>query len=108
MLDLALDLLVPPLSRVVTWIVLGWTLSAVVVASIGAAKLAFALWTVAALTVLAYVARGCTMSQLGVRSARDLVWAPAYMLWKLSLSRRPVAAGAAWVRTTREHSSGIR
>jgi 1,2-diacylglycerol 3-beta-glucosyltransferase len=108
MLDLALDLLVPPLSRVVAWIIAGWTAAAVAVTWLGSARLAFGLWTAAALMVLAYIARGCTMSQPGVRPARDLVWGPAYMLWKLSLSRRPAAAGDEWVRTIREYRSEIR
>jgi cellulose synthase/poly-beta-1,6-N-acetylglucosamine synthase-like glycosyltransferase len=107
-LDLAIDLLVPPLSRLVAWIIVGWTLSAIAVTWIAEARLAVALWTAAALMVMAYVARGCTMSQLGLRGARDLVWSPAYMLWKLSLSRRPAAAGDEWVRTIREHSSATR
>jgi hypothetical protein len=107
-LDLALDLLVPPLSRVVAWIIVGWTVSVVAVIRGGSAGLALGLWTAAALMVLAYIVRGCTMSHLGVRGARDLAWGPAYMLWKLTLSRRPAAAGDAWVRTVREHSSGIR
>jgi len=108
MLDLALDLLVPPLSRVVAWIIVGWTLSAVALIWTGSARLALALWTAAALSILAYIVRGCTMSQLGVRSAGDLVWGPAYMLWKLSVSRRPASAGDEWVRTIREPSRGIR
>ena len=102
-LDLALDLLVPPLSRVVAAVALGWSVSALVLASWGGALaiVALSLWTVAALGLIVYVARGCAMSG-GLRTALDLLWAPLYMLWKVSVpAGASRAAAAEWVRTSR-------
>ena len=100
-LDLALDLLLPPLS----WLVLAAALALplTVVAALFDAVFTPWLWLDLACTaaLCLYVTRGWRISGLGVALLRDLLHVPAYIVWKLRLmlnSGRP----AAWVRTTRE------
>jgi len=92
--DLGADLLVPPLSKIGLWIVVGVPASAVT------GGVAIVPWSAAALMMGAYVARGVQLTRLGPRAVLDLAWAPVYVVWKLGLS----ASGqpSAWVRTTRE------
>ncbi|MBN1207839.1 MAG: glycosyltransferase [Myxococcaceae bacterium] len=103
LLDLAMDLLVPPLSYVV--------LGAVAVA--GAAS-ALSVWQgQVALSVYAgafclaslglYVLRGWWVSGMGARGLVDLMWAPFYVAWKVWLMvAGPRDKKGEWVRTTRE------
>jgi len=100
-LDLALDLLVPPLS----WVALNVMLLLVAAAAatwwdparIGwlwlAAACAAALWL--------HVLRGWQLSGIGLRGLIDLARVPFFLLWKLRvmLSRRTTQG---WVRTERE------
>lgn len=106
LLDLALDLLVPPL---------GW-LALVIAAGLGTCALlmwrqiplvlAPLTWGLAALAVGLYVARGLLLSGLGWRGVGALAWAPVYVLWKVVLlARRPAERAGEWVRTTREGHS---
>ncbi|HEY1956351.1 MAG TPA: glycosyltransferase family 2 protein [Polyangiaceae bacterium] len=93
-LDLAADLLVPPLSTLVLWIALG-----VIVSTVARLPIAFVAWSLAAVATGAYVARGASIAGLGVRAVRDLAWAPIYVAWKLAVpARRPDE----WIRTARE------
>lgn len=109
LLDLALDLLVPPLA----------TIALLALAGAGAALLRLALggpwwpgvpWLVAVAFLSAYVLRGWALSGTGARGLVDLlVFAPAYVLWKIALSirssgHRPVE----WVRTGREDPHAVR
>lgn len=99
-LDLAMDLLVPPLAQ------LG---AATLLVFFGAAALAFAggsglpLWgaTFALLALLLYVARGWQISGTGLQGLRDLARAPIYLLWKLTLLVRGNRRPGEWVRTDR-------
>ncbi|HEX8536236.1 MAG TPA: exopolysaccharide biosynthesis GT2 family glycosyltransferase EpsU [Cystobacter sp.] len=103
LVDLAMDLLVPPLS----WVVLG--AGAV---TVGSAALAF--WrgavgpsaSVAAASVLAlvlYVMRGWWLSGMGLAGLGALARAPFYVAWKLWLMlSRPEEKKGEWVRTARE------
>ncbi|MEI9953270.1 MAG: glycosyltransferase [Pseudomonadota bacterium] len=104
--DLALDLLVPPLSRIA-------------VASLVGALAAFALsvWSRSAtlsgvsfgfclVAVALYVLRGWTVSGTGARGLLDLCLAPVYVAWKASLRfRRVTRPTSSWVRTEREKKS---
>jgi cellulose synthase/poly-beta-1,6-N-acetylglucosamine synthase-like glycosyltransferase len=99
-LDLALDLLVAPLSYVVL----------IVLALIGIGGLAslrvpaLALWSwigIGCATCLAlYVLRGWQLSGIGIRGLGDLARVPMFIAWKLLLWRRPVPPE--WIRTQRE------
>ena len=102
-LDLAIDLLVLPLSYVALNV-----LALIVLASIGLVwdpsmrgwvLLGFA----CAAAVFIYVLRGWQLSGVGVRGLLDLGRAPFYVLWKLVQMVRPHDA-VEWVRTKRERS----
>ncbi len=101
LLDLALDLLVPPLAQLAVLAVFGLVLS--VVAATQGAVVAPWVWGLSLLCILLYVARGWSLSGAGMRGLLDLLWAPVYIVWKLTLrfrdkGRRP----REWVRTPRE------
>ena len=100
-LDLGLDLLVPPLGHLAILTAFGLALS--VLAAARGAVIAPGVWGTSMLCILLYVARGWSFSGAGMRGLVDLLWAPVYIVWKLTLrfrdkGRRP----REWVRTTRE------
>src|SRR6202042_3467345 len=99
-LDLALDLMVLPLSYVTlnVLLLLGASLLAVYW---GLAHFAW-VWTALACAggLLAYVLRGWQLSGIGARGVFDLARAPAFLIWKVILMLRPGTQG--WVRTDRE------
>lgn len=99
--DLALDLLVPPLSYAAL------NVAALLVLA-GAAMLwepDLAPWwwlaCACAAMLVAYVLRGWQLSGVGLRGLLDLLRAPWFMLWKLRLMLRPHDS-TEWVRTGRE------
>lgn len=96
LLDLALDLLVPPLT----------TLSLFCAAGLACAALAGAPlwpWALTLACLAAYVARGWQLSGLGASGLRAAAWAPVYVAWKLFAARG--AGRGAWTRTAREPRS---
>lgn len=100
-LDLALDLLVPPLATLALEVLA--LAGAAGVASMVHAQLRGWLWlALASAAALAlHVLRGWQLSGVGARGLLDLGRAPFYMLWKLSLRLRR-SSGSAWLRTERE------
>jgi hypothetical protein len=101
LLDLALDLLVPPLGQLAVVTAVGLALSAFAAAY--GAIVAPWVWGVSLLCLLLYVARGWSFSGVGARGLLDLLWAPVYIVWKLTLRLRDKGrTPAEWVRTTRE------
>jgi 1,2-diacylglycerol 3-beta-glucosyltransferase len=99
-LDLALDLLIPPLSRIAALAFL-----AAVVASVFSLRLSQLSFGLCIVGIVSYVLRGWMVSGTGLRGLCDLAFAPAYVLWKASLRlRRSPKATQAWVRTKREQS----
>jgi cellulose synthase/poly-beta-1,6-N-acetylglucosamine synthase-like glycosyltransferase len=100
LLDLAVDLLVPPLSFLALLIAFG-AAAALALRSVARAAAPGAwLWFASAACVAAYVIRGWHLAGLGIRGARALLWAPFYVVWKTAvLARRSTTA---WVRTARE------
>jgi 1,2-diacylglycerol 3-beta-glucosyltransferase len=95
LLDLALDLLIPPLSTLALVQLIGTVLSLTL------APRALSLWLAADLCIAAYLVRGLIISGAGLRGLLDLCWAPLYLAWKFSLALRRTS-GQLWVRTTRE------
>ena len=100
-LDLALDLLIPPLSYVALNV-----MALIAVAGISLAWfpallpwLWLGLGCAACLSI--YVVRGWQLSGIGPRGILDLARAPFFVLWKLLLMLGP-RASTAWVRTRRE------
>ena len=104
LLDVALDLLVPPLSTLAALAVAGLAVS--LLASLAWRPLPAALlaWGGCLALLAAYVLRGWALSGTGRRGLQDLlVHAPAYAAWKLALRFGAPARGAReWVRTRRE------
>ncbi len=102
-LDLAADLLVPPLTYVALAVIAGVAASAAWVALGRGAFWAFAPWCASAVCFAVYVVRGAWMARVGPRVALDLLWAPVYMAWKVVLALRASPSGEQeWVRTARE------
>jgi cellulose synthase/poly-beta-1,6-N-acetylglucosamine synthase-like glycosyltransferase len=98
--DLAMDLLVLPLSYIVVSI-----LGVALLAGIAATRIESAvamLWVVlgCAVCLVLYVLRGWQLSGLGARGLMDLVRAPGFIAWKLLVSLRK--RSTEWVRTERE------
>lgn len=101
--DLALDLLVPPLSYLVLAAVLGLAGSLLGIAIGLGTSVAAALWGAAVLGLAFYVTRGFARSGLGARGVKDLLLVPAFVAWKLFLWLRPDPRWKGeWVRTARE------
>ena len=103
LLDLGLDLIVPPVGQLVAAATLGFVLSAAAARSGMDVRLALAVWTLSLGGIALYVLRGWMISGVGARGLLDLLWAPVYIVWKLSLRFKPERrTPKEWVRTTRE------
>jgi cellulose synthase/poly-beta-1,6-N-acetylglucosamine synthase-like glycosyltransferase len=97
--DLLVDLVVPPVGELVAFIAAGVALCAIV----GAGGVAPWIWGLSFAGVALYVLRGWMLSGIGLHGFLDLMWAPVYVGWKLTLwlrhkGQRPIE----WIRTTRE------
>ena len=103
LVDLAADLLVPPLS----WVVLGALVLFGAAAGLSVWQ-GHAAWSLGAagaclFALGAYVMRGWWVSEQGVQGLFALARAPFYVAWKLWLVvSRPEEKKGEWVRTTRE------
>ena len=104
LLDLAMDVLVPPLARLVGLTVAGLAVSAALAVTLGPGRVAVGAFTTSLWCLVIYVAAGWWHSGTGARGLLDLAFAPAYLVWKMMLVfQRPAAQKRAeWVRTTRE------
>jgi 1,2-diacylglycerol 3-beta-glucosyltransferase len=104
--DLALDLLVPPLSRIAVCSVLG-AMAALTLSHFARGVTVSALsFGLCVLAVVAYVLRGWSVSGTGLRGLVDLALAPVYVVWKASLRLRKASRPtSSWVRTERERRS---
>jgi hypothetical protein len=103
--DLALDLLVPPLSTIAIGVTAGMVVGAILVPAAGAPGIAAAAFGLGLSSVAAYVLRGWSLSGTGLRGLVDLGLAPVYVGWKIALRfRKPPRATSEWVRTKREAS----
>jgi len=106
LLDLAADLLVPPLTYVALSVIVGVAASALWIALAHGrygAWWAAAPWAAALAGFAIYVVRGVWLSRVGPRAILDLAWAPVYMAWKVVLALRSSSSSRGeWVRTARE------
>lgn len=103
LLDLAADVLTPPLGYIglgsLLLVLLAFGLLMLQLVSVVVALIA----VVPLLIVLLHVARGVSLSGLGLRAWLDIAMAPFYVLWKLSLMlRRKAGKKDDWIRTQRE------
>jgi 1,2-diacylglycerol 3-beta-glucosyltransferase len=103
LLDLAMDLLVPPLTYVALATSAGALVSAVWIVWGHGSVWVIVPWCAALVGFAMYVVRGVWLSRAGWRGIVDLMWAPIYMIWKVLLALRPSRSRKdEWVRTTRE------
>jgi 1,2-diacylglycerol 3-beta-glucosyltransferase len=105
LLDLAFDVLVPPLGTLVIWNVAGLTY-AVVVRFVFGQPVSSAIWIANLGAIGIYVLRGWSLSGTGVRGLVDLGAAPFYVVWKMLLRVRQSDKPGTWVRTAREAETG--
>jgi cellulose synthase/poly-beta-1,6-N-acetylglucosamine synthase-like glycosyltransferase len=98
-LDLALDLLVLPLSYVLLNVLGVLALSALMPAGFGSSLLLVGLFDLAALA--AYVCRGWMLSGTGIVGILDLMRVPVFLFWKLLIIRF-LPKPDTWIRTRRE------
>jgi cellulose synthase/poly-beta-1,6-N-acetylglucosamine synthase-like glycosyltransferase len=102
LLDLALDLVVPPIGTLMLVTGVGLALSLAVTAAVDLTVAPW-VWGVTLVGMLLHVLRGWSMSGVGLRGLVDLLWAPVYVIWKLTLRFSDKGrAPEEWVRTKRE------
>jgi cellulose synthase/poly-beta-1,6-N-acetylglucosamine synthase-like glycosyltransferase len=105
-LDLGLDLIVPPLTWLVALAFGGTLLCGFGIASLRLPIPSLYPWLAADLALCIYVVRGLQLSGGGSRAAFDLLLVPAYAIWKLTLLLRPRQRSPhEWVRTARSDAS---
>lgn len=105
LLDLAVDLLIPPLSYLGLGAV-GLTAAGLGLAWFGGGgELTSAAATLCVTALGLYAFRGWWLSETGVRGLGMLAAAPLYVVWKVALMRRQSSAPQEWVRTQREAKS---
>lgn len=103
LLDLAADLLVPPLTYVAGAMAAGALVSTVWVALGHGAWWSLAPWLATLVGFAIYLVRGVWLAGAGPRAILDLMWAPVYMGWKIALAVRALGSREReWVRTARE------
>jgi 1,2-diacylglycerol 3-beta-glucosyltransferase len=102
LLDLAMELAVPPLTYVAAAAAAGLLASVGSVLLLRVGWAAVLPWVGATSLISCYVLRGIALSGRGPRAILDLAWAPAYVIWKMRLMARTRARQAAeWIRTER-------
>ncbi len=101
-LDLAMDLIVPPLSYVGILLGLGVLLEGGLFLAGGFVPAwSLAPWLLSQFLLGLYVVRGVWLSGLGFQGFVVLAWAPVFIVWKI-LVVRPWKGDKEWVRTERE------
>ncbi len=101
--DLAMDVLVPPLSILVTATAVGVAASATLAVVTRRPNAALVLFGASGVCLAAYALRGWQVSGTGGRGLATLCYAPVYVAWKATLGlRRSRKDPDAWVRTSRQ------
>ncbi|HSM94348.1 MAG TPA: glycosyltransferase family 2 protein [Anaeromyxobacteraceae bacterium] len=102
LVDLWLDLVVPPLARLGLAAVLGGALSVILSAVAGRALTAVWPWGLSVAALGVHVGAGWGLSGTGLGGLAALLHAPAYLAWKLRLAlTRTGHPPGTWVRTER-------
>jgi cellulose synthase/poly-beta-1,6-N-acetylglucosamine synthase-like glycosyltransferase len=105
LVDLGVDLIVPPLSTLGALAAAGTAASLAASWGTGTAHAAAAAvaWSASLAAVLAYVGRGWQVSGTGWRGLEALLHAPAFLVWRLGVAwTRRFRAPDEWVRATRD------
>lgn len=105
LVDLSLDLIVPPLSYVGLMVFFGSSAELLLVLARGGFGPSTWVWAINIASLALYVGRGVLLSGLGLTGVLALLWAPVYVFWKITRVR-PWRADQGWVRTQRESESG--
>lgn len=108
LLDLALDLAVPPLARVAVVVALACCMDGARLVLGGEVRASTYLCSLALVSLIAYVGRGVQLSELGFKAVTALLWAPVYVAWKIISKLRPGKKEAGWVRTARENTGAAK
>lgn len=101
--DMAADLLVPPLTSLVFFAGLGFLISAGLLLAGTVGRLAVVPWLLSILAIAVYIVRGAMLSGVGATAFLDLLWAPVYAVWKVTLLFRKSRRNGEWVRTARSN-----
>lgn len=101
--ELALDLLVPPLARVGALTAAGLAAAIAGAWWAGRPLVALAPWGASLAALSLYVLRGWWLSGTGAGGLLALARAPLYLAWKIGLALAPRGDGG-WVRTPRERA----
>lgn len=99
--DLALELLIPPLSYPAALLTIGALLEGAHLLRAGSFSFAIGVWAFAGFALVAHVGRGLVLSGTGWRGFEALLLAPGYIAWKLVVARPWARRSTTWVRTTR-------
>ena len=103
LLDLGMDLAVPPLGYLAGLAVAGAAISAAATFGLGVSPLSLLPWIASLAGLVVYVARGWWLSRTGLPGLRALAFSPAYLAWKSwLLVRGRMNPGGRWDRTPRE------
>jgi cellulose synthase/poly-beta-1,6-N-acetylglucosamine synthase-like glycosyltransferase len=106
LLDLAMDVLVPPLTYLIGSAFLGFVVSAAVswwAMTAGVPPFAWVPWAASMFFVTCYVLRGVVVANVGWAGVGALMWAPVYIIWKVALAvKQSRQRKDEWVRTARE------
>ncbi len=105
--DLAMDVLVPPLSVLVAATLTGVAASTALAVVTRRPNVAGLLFGASGVFLLAYAFRGWQVSGTGTRGLVSLARAPGYMAWKATLPLRRSRREGEWVRTTRRGESPV-
>ncbi len=107
MLDLAVDLLMPPLSTLGGLASAGLVVGILVSLLNGSIGLHLPLFILAVFSLSVYLWRGIVVSRLGWRGAQILFWAPVYLVWRIvKVSSQRRGATRQWSRTPRQRGVG--
>ena len=101
-IDLAMDLLVPPLSALSLAAALGAVMATTWYVLYGGSAAIVVPWLLACGCLTVYVLRGLALSGVGLVGSLALLWAPVYIVWKIGLRLRAKGPSAGeWIRTVR-------
>ncbi|MGA8893439.1 MAG: glycosyltransferase family 2 protein [Anaeromyxobacteraceae bacterium] len=103
LLDLGMDLAVPPLAYLAGATLGGAALSGLWAGLLGGSPVVVWPWGMSVAAIALYVLRGWQVSGTGLAGLRALLHAPGYLAWKVGLRLRARRNGEAkWIRTERE------
>ncbi len=103
MLDLAVDLILPPLSTLGGWAACGLIGSVTLSLIAGSPGIYLWLFTAACILLLLHLIRGLMLSGMGWKGVQVFMWAPVYLFWRLfKVTGHRRRASSEWERTPRK------